>query len=364
VGSSGIRVLYVPNEHGQGRQAGIRRAFADLLNAGLVDEVSVFSLLWRIRAGGNAEGHRQDLIGRVKEFQPSIVLMQHLGGTGLERRHFQAIRRIADFALIYHEGDPYTRFVHPLPKEARLAGRFSDVVYTVGAGTFARNFLASGAANVRWEPSTFDPGRFGRIPVDSIPHRDHDVVMIANRNTPRLRGLPNWRDRIRFVEYMQDRFKDRFVIFGRGWTGPGALGPIDYSKQGDAIRSGWVTANWDHFADEPNYFSDRLPTSLAEGSVHATGFHPGFDQIFGNETRQFLKSAPTHQALGDLIEEFLADTTPERRIEAGRHAQAFAQRRFRQDDQLVRLLNFDRVRIAPSAASDAWRLDSTGLEDL
>lgn len=356
-----IRILYVPNESGDFRQLGFRRPLANLVGAGLIAEADVFSLQWRIRNGGDAEQHRQDLIERIRSFQPNFVLMQHLGSTGLTEKHFRAMRAAANFEFVYHEADPYSRFLHPLPKSAQAAGRVADVTFTVGSGVFAENFRRAGSADVRWASHVFEPDRYEFVPVSVEPFREHDVVVVANRNSPRFRGHPNWRDRIKFVSMLQDRFGDRLAIYGRGWTGVGAMGPVDFSKQNDAIRSAWVSANWDHYAEEPNYFSNRLPISLASGSIHATTWHRGYDSMFPDSTRAFLMHNKSRRGLLDEIEHFLSTTSPAQRIDAGIRAQQVAYKDFRQDDQLVKFLNFRQVRVDPSAASHAWDLEDRSL---
>lgn len=359
-----LRILYVPNEEGSFRQLGFRRPFSNLVQAGLLQEVSVFSLQWRILNGGEAEEHRQNLIRRVVEFQPDIVLMQHLGRTGLREKHFRAMRRGTDFKLIYHEADPYSRFLHPLPLTAGIAGKFADVVFTVGTGDFARNFERRGAIDVRWSPHVFEPERYQYTPIDKETERTHDIVMVANRNTPRFRGLPNWRDRIRFVEYMQNRFTDRFAIFGRGWEGPSAKGPIDFSEQNQAIRSGWISANWDHFANEPSYFSNRLPISLSVGSIHATGMHPCYKDIFDESKQKYLLFEQTHEALADRIESFLEETSIAERLKLAEAAQQFAFKNYRQDNQLVNLLNFAGEVVNLQLAKECWDIASNYIEEL
>ena len=334
----GARILYVPNEHGSARQSGIRTTLARLRSESFISDVRIFSLLWRIREGMDGASQRRELVELAADYRPDIILMQHLGGTDITRAELKELKESCA-SLIYHEADPYSRFMHPLPREAREAGRIADVVFTVGTGTFARNFERAGASDVQWEPSIFDADRFGRERPRSNRQRDFDIVMVANRNRPRLRGLPNWRDRIRFVNYMEKRFGSRFAIFGRGWTGPSAQGAVAYSDQSSAIRSGWVSANWDHFAREPKYFSDRLPTSLATGSVHATTAHPGFDGIFpGGES--FLLMSESMVELGDRIEQYLTNVDDDEKIELEAAAWEFAHRHFRQDDQLVRMLNY------------------------
>jgi hypothetical protein len=357
------RILYVPNEFGNFRQVGFRRPLANLQAAGLVTEVSVLSLLWRIREGGDPEMHRKALIQRVARFQPNVILMQHVGSTGLRAKHFDQMRAASHFKLIYHEADPYQGPLHPLPRSAALAGQAADVVFTVGSGRFAKAFRMSGARDVRWESHAFDVERYREIGGDPPATRQHDIVIVANRNRPRMRGLPNWRDRIRFVRYLQERFGDRLAIYGAGWEGAGVMGPIPFAEQHVAIRSGWISANWDHFAREPNYFSNRLPISLAAGSIHATTWHPGYDEIFARDTREFLLLSRSQVKLADAIEEKLAGTDSDQRLAAVRHAQTYSYRRFRQDDQMVRFLNFERQIIDPACARDSWDLDSTPLEE-
>lgn len=361
---SQFRILYVPNEAGDFRQLGFRRPLANLQRSGLVSEVSVFSLQWRIRNGGESEQHRQDLVQRIRDYQPNFILMQHLGSTGLTDKHFKAMRRAADFEFVYHEADPYSRFLHPLPGPARAAGRSADVTFTVGSGIFADNFRRSGSLDVRWASSVFEPDRYRYAPVCSDPVREHDVVVVANRNTPRFRGHPNWRDRIDFVSLLQKRFGDRLAIYGRGWSGVGAKGPIDFSHQNEAIRSAWISANWDHYADERGYFSNRLPISLAAGSIHATTRHPGYEDVFPEYAKAFLFHGSSPSGLVDAIDSLLTATSPEERIRAGVRAQEFAYKRFRQDDQLVKFLNYREDRVDVAAASEAWDLDEGSLSEV
>lgn len=355
------RVLYVPNEDGDFRQVGFRRPFADLVANGLLGAVSIFSLQLRIKNGGDAEQHRQALVERVREFRPTIVLMQHLRTTGLRARHFAQMRAAADFDLVYHEGDPYSKYLHPLPLSARAAGKAADVVFTVGTGTFAENFRSSGAKDVRYSPSSFEPERFR---AETSGSREYDIVIVANRNRPRFRGHPNWRDRIAFVTYMQDRFRGRLAVFGKGWDGPGAMGPVEFSKQDEAIKSGWITANWDHYADEASYFSNRLPISLASGSIHATTEHPGYRDIFSEVADDFITFRPTHSALADSIENILDSTSDVQRIAMGERARTFAFDRSRQDDQLVTMLNFNGLNVNEEASRAAWDLDSVPLAEV
>lgn len=356
------RILYVPNETGEARQFGYRRAFADLLAAGLLDEVEVFSLEHRIDAGGDPAAHRADLLSAARAFRPDLLFMQHLGRTGLTRQDFS--RLTADGTpLLYQEADPYTRRVHPLPAAARDAGRAAEVVFTVGAGVFTDNFLRTGARRVEWTPSAFDPNRIDLG--EGRRDRDVDVAIIANRGRARVRPLPSASDRVAFIESAERLLGDRMALYGRGWTGPSARGPVAYSEQTAVLRSAWMSANWDHFAGEPCYFSDRLAIALASGSVFATTLHPGYSAVFPlDQTRRFLITSGRPQDLLARVEHWLATTSVDQRLEAEQAARDFAWSNLRQDDNLVTMLNAVGVGIDPLVASEAWDIRRAPLDAL
>lgn len=359
-----MKVLYIPNEWGSGRQSGMRRALATLVDHGLLEDVRVYSLLWRVREG-EGRSALTGLLEAVKAYAPDLVLMQHLGGTGLDDDFFLKMRSLCNFALVYHEADPYSRWKHRLPREARAAGRSADVVYTVGSNVFRSNFERTGSTDVRWCSSVYDPGRFGKIDVPTAPIREFDVVMVANKTQARspFSGHPNAGQRIELVKRLSKAFGSRFAVYGKGWTGVSAKGPVDYSRQFDAVHSGWITANWDHYANEDAYFSDRLPTTLAAGSVHISTHHKGFDTIFP-DSNSFLRFGESPKAVVSIIEDLLSSQTHSDFINKAIEGQIYADRNLRQDDQLVKILNFDTVRVDPLQARNLWEPGSRMLAEL
>ena len=356
---SGIgRLLWVPNEIGDGLQFGYRRAFADLVAMGAIEHVEVFSLEQRMRAGGDPAEHRAALLDQAARFKPDVVFVQHAGYTGLGAAQIDRLLA-GGAALLYQEADPYTRWIHPLPRTARIMGNRAAVVFTCGAGTFSANFRRAGARRVEWMPHTFDPGR-----VDARPNtadRSFDVVVVANQGRARFRPLPSAGQRRRFVDLLQQRWGSQMGLYGNGWTGPAARGPVPYSEQSDAIRSGRISANWDHFAAEPCYFSDRLPISLASGSIHATTLHPGYGAFFPPSTSSFLITGATPEDLASRIAHHLDRTSSDQRLEAEDAARAYAWSTLRQDDHLVTMLNAIGADIDPHDAHEAWDLDRVPL---
>lgn len=351
-----MRVLYIPNERPTRTQTGYRRALSNLNESGLIDDLAIFSLQLRILNGGDIETEISHLLRLTKEFRPDTILIQRPQLTHLKNRHLEKLRESSSFSLIYHEADPYALPLHPLPASSRAVARHADVVFTVGTGAFFSNFRRVGVKDVRFMPSGYANDYTIEIDETNFATKTHDVVVMANKQTPRLRGLPNWRERIKFVELLQDRFGDRLAIYGNNWEGPGAMGPSDYYKQDETVHSGWITANWDHFAEEPHYFSNRLPTALAAGSVHATTRHSGFDEIFPRETERFLLLGDSPNHLVDLIEKKLSESPKSELIASSLDARIFADKHFRQDRQIVKMLNFRGLEVDPSRADEIWNV--------
>lgn len=343
------RVLYVPNESGDLGDRGPRRALGGLLDAGLVEDVRIVSLLHRVRVGdGSAE--RARVVEIVRDFKPTIILLTKPAGTGLCPSDINAWRSAANFVFIVADMDAYHWRFKPLPPEAKAVAPYADVVFVPGTGMQRRNYSRAGARDVRWNPATYDPHTFGRLEIasDTVTR---DVVMIGNSvmsRFGRLWAIPGAYDRSRLAIHLQQQFGSRFGLFGSGWAKPIGLGPLPFLEQESAIRSAWVTANWDHFPNEPNCSSNRLPISLASGTVHFTTAHPGYSERFRD--LPFLRLVRRPMDMIPAIRSYLDTTTPSERIEHARQARAFAAAHFRQDINFVEMLNAVGARIDPIAA--------------
>lgn len=351
---SGSRVLYMPNESGDLGQRGPRRALGGLLDAGLIEDVRIVSLLHRVRVG-DGQAERARVLQLVKDFEPTIVLLDKPSGTGLKRRDFCAWRKLAEFKFVLNELDPYHWWFKPISRESRAAGPFADVAYVPGSGSFIRLLRRAGARDVRWVPQAYDPGRFGLTPITDKTIKA-DVVMIGGRITSKyapLRGIPGAPARRDAVAALDAAFGERFHIYGNDWAVRGAMGPLPFEAQERAIRTAWVSANWDHFAYEPDYYSNRLPISLASGTVHFTTRHAGFERQFGE--LPFLRFVDRPEDLAPSIREYLAGTLPAERLEHARQARAYAEAHHRQDEQVAVMLNAAGAAIDLDVARDVFR---------
>jgi hypothetical protein len=272
------RLLYLPNEIVVGDQYGPRACFSELHGQGRLSGYRAVSILPEIRNHGVRRAW-STLLATAAELRPTLVLVQHLAGSGLRRSHFEALRTaVPEAVLAYHEADAYGILRKRLPVEARAAGRAADVTFVSGTGSLVRNFRWAGAEPVEYSPQAYDPTRFGHL--DPASGRRVGVVMIANDTTGRrrFRGLPGGRDRARLVELAARAFGEDFVLHGTGWRVRQARGPLRYGDQERAYQRAKVAINWDHFPGEPGYYSDRLPTCMASATPQVTTWHALLDR--------------------------------------------------------------------------------------
>jgi spore maturation protein CgeB len=346
------RILYLPNEPGDFVQRGSRLALGGLLDAGLIEDVRIVSLLQRV-LGGDGPAERARLRQIVRDFKPTIILLDKPAGTGLRSRDIRAWRSTADFRFVVDDMDAYHWWSKPLPRDGKAIAPQADTVFVSGSGLLSRNYRRAGASDVRWAPSAYDPSSFGRseITADTVTR---DVVMIGNlvvSRVGRLRSIPGAVDRGRLAAQLSDEFGSRFGLFGVGWKEPTGLGPLPYFEQEAAIRTAWVTANWDHFPAEPEYFSDRLPITLACGSVHFTNWSPGYDELFSG--LPFLRLVRHYTDVVPAIRSYLESTSSADRVEHARQARVFAAANYRHDFRFAEMLNAAGAQIDETALQRA-----------
>lgn len=355
-----MRILLLANEHQGFEQVGFRRPLKDLKNARLIDDFLVKSPQLEIESGVNPADVRQGLVDSIREFRPTVVFIMHPHKMAINQKLISRMRDITDFKLILWEGDAYSLTRKQPSLSDVITARNADVVFTVGKGMLKRNLQLYGARDVRWVPHCFETDRLpNHTNEENLPVIETAKLMIiGNRSNHRFRPAPGWKQREYFVEECQRHFGDELALYGQGWDGQGVRGPIPFHLQYLAIRSAELTANWDHYPKTPWYFSNRLPISLALGSIHATTFHPGYDFIFPKDKTEFLITSRTPAGLVKEISDFLERKSQEEIALLRKEAKCFAYQNFRQDNWIVKMLNFDGEHISPSSSSDCWTIES------
>lgn len=293
------RLLYLPNESKEGDQVGPRSVFDTMLKEGRLSAYEAFSLLYEANKEASREATLERWYSLAAEFQPDIVLVQHVGDFYIPKRFLAQIKQLNSRPmLVYHEGDVYGRLRKRLPKAVKAIAKEAELVFLVGLGNHATLFRRHGAQNVVHVTTFADKRRFA---VDWTPtaDREFDVVMVGNRITSRLPFLrmPGSTRREKLAVELSKLMGDKFAVFGSGWEKfKFARGTVPFEDQSAILRRSWITVGWNHFDRVPFYFSNRLPIALMSGVAHVTNYQPGYEKMF-TDGDQLLLARSVNEAV-------------------------------------------------------------------
>jgi len=282
-----FKLLHLPNDphldNPATRQSGPRDAFERLQSEGILSSYETILFLAEYRQSRDAKGIQRTILDSVAKMQPDIIYWHHISEFPVDQVFMDRLREVSERSLlVYHEGDPFGRFRHPISSQMRVILSNADLVFSVGLGFLAEVLRKGGAKDLRHLPHVYDARRFGHG-WDYTHNRAYKVSMIASNWPGRMPGMymPGGRKRAALAKKMTDVFGTDFALYGRGWSNlVSARGTVPFDQQEAAIRNSWVTVNWDHFDEYAYYFSDRLPISLAAGVPHVTTYHRGYEDIF------------------------------------------------------------------------------------
>ena len=326
-----LRFFYVPNESQVGDQVGPRKAFKLLADEGVFSAYTAYSYLVE-RANATSHAHAlEQLHAAVQAFQPDVIYFQHLNRSyPVDRAYVQRLKSVASMPkFVWHDPDPYGKFIKPLDDTMKAALAESDMAILVGLGYLAEHVRRAGAKRVLFAPHSYDDERFGQ-PWQPTLSRTYDAIMIANltclKRVPFL-YLPGGRNRKLMSRAFHSAYGDRYAVFGagQGWQGePYCRGPIPFDAQERTIRSSWLTINWGQFDEIAMYSSDRLPISLATGVVHITNHQRGYEHLFPGAKGIYFVHSPA-EALD--VADLLLSMPREQLVEIGEQGVAYARER-------------------------------------
>jgi len=251
------------------------------------------------------------MVEATQAFCPDILIVLSPGTCPWQDNDVTSVLRAAggDVSLLYWEGDPWggrKRVNESMDSWAVKA----DILFTVAGGKQARRLADGGARDVRLVLQTYCQIQYADALAWSDSRTDFvdppmDVVSICNSAVrwPMVpAGVPGARQRRRMVTSLQAERRIRFGVYGHGWSGETALGPVAYHSQVQALRQSLITVNWDHFPSLPGYNSDRLPISMLAGRVHVSTRHPQTPWLPGPESGLVLAESPraAHAAVVEL----------------------------------------------------------------
>lgn len=158
--------------------------------------------------------------------------------------------------------------------------RSCEQVYVPSGGRMIRSLRAVGVKCVRYAPSCASGTRFPHTWKAEDAH-EYDIVVVGNRVSSRVpfKTMPGARRRRVLVNALTRRYGRRVAVFGNGWTGPNAMGPVPFDEQSRVYGSSLLSVGVDNLFDQL-LFSNRLPVALACGVPLLYHRNPGFDKVF------------------------------------------------------------------------------------
>jgi hypothetical protein len=284
-GDGARRYLLVLNEPEPGAFPDVRDAFDGYVAEGLLDEYRVYPHTARGNDGLDGDQVGAELVELAREHEPAVVLWFHTGRLALQQGALHGIRSSPGRPLFgYVEGDEYHWLYKPAPRQMLSLAAACDAAFLVADALLAAELRRRGCGDVLYIPSATDDVRFG-APLDPDAEPEWDAVVVGSNVRPRfglLRDWPGMRLRRAVVELLARRLGSRFAVFGPGWTGPCAKGPIPFTRQDEAYRNARVGVGTQALTVPPGRyaFSNRLPIMLGSGSLVAYSRGVGYEELF------------------------------------------------------------------------------------
>ncbi|MDZ4180168.1 MAG: glycosyltransferase [Coriobacteriia bacterium] len=314
-----MRVLIVLNENPLGSHPDVYEAFENLMAEGLISGYDVIPFP-HLRAQGVPDpGIVETIRGAVLAGGHGLVIWMHTGSLVVPDDVLNAIKESPGRPkMAYWEGDSYHPWYKPLPRPMAAIMRRCDAVFMPCGGPVLKTLRAAGVQRVLYAPSCASGTRFPHVWRADEPH-EHDIVVVGNRVSSRVpfKTMPGARHRAALVRALVKRYGRRVAVYGTGWTGPSAMGPIAFDEQSAVYRKSRVTVGVNN-STYPYVFSNRLPITMATGVPLLYRRNPGFDVVFPEDLQDSFFSSPGD--LYDGVDRILAEDagTLEARSRAGR----------------------------------------------
>jgi hypothetical protein len=307
-----------------GWQVGIEDGFVHLKETGMVAELRWFyfeAYSWK----HSVKESLQMVMKMAAEFLPELIVIFHIKNFPIGKEEISILKKLDSKPIIaYDEGDMYGTWAKPLPSRVKNLAAAVDVVSLRGTGKLYQRFSGINP-NAIYTPHHAELARFDREPY-LLKERENSIIFIGNKIKPRIlssiRRMPGALERERFVRDMGKAFPETFRLYGEGWKGfTGDRGAADFMKQMDYYRNTWITVAYEHYPDEPDYFSNRLPIALMAGSLYVCHYHRGYEKIFAG--CDFIFFFHTNEEAVGLVKKILS-FTKEDLFERSKRAREFS----------------------------------------
>lgn len=276
-----MRALIILNENPLGSHPDVYEAFELLVQEGLLSGYDVVPFL-HLRADGQTD-HAivQSIVAAANGGGHGLIIWMHTGSLHVDDASMERIRSAPSRPkMVYWEGDSYHPFYKPMPRAMTHIMRSCAQVYVPCGGPMIRSMRAAGVKHIRYAPSCASGTRFPHVWSARGAH-EHDIVVVGNRVSSRVpfKTMPGARRRRILVDALVRRYGQRVAVYGNGWTGPNAMGPLPFDEQQRVYRSSLLSVGVNN-STYPYVFSNRLPIALACGVPLLYHRNRGFDRVF------------------------------------------------------------------------------------
>ncbi|GGP86192.1 glycosyltransferase family protein [Streptomyces melanogenes] len=281
-------VLHISNERAPMSHAcGFLDAFGRLADQGLLRHT------WTIPAVDPAD------VGRITRtpvclLRPDLVFVQTPQHYAWRRKEVGTLlRSLGSPRVVVWEGGAWGG-LRRLQASSAMWLRHADVVYSVAMGPQERLLHRRGARRVRYVPHVA-PLRFVQA-ADDVPVPRGLVLMGTRPTHGGIELVCDDRERRVLARELARLCPKALTVYGRGWFGPHARGPLPYDGQLNAIQGALVTAGWNRHRSHPGFYSDQLPIALCAGRVHISSRQPGLEWLPGADHGLHLADTPREAA--------------------------------------------------------------------
>ena len=284
-----MRLLLILNENPAGSHDDVHRALARLAQDGEIQSYYIYPFLARLSEGLSSSAVMSEIVKRAKEFQTDAILWSHTGTLKVTESALQSMRDLPSKpSMGYWDGDIYQSFYKPLPNEIKYLAAKADVAFCQGIGQMTDQLKKAGCPDIRYVPASTDPETFGKLRKQDTSIL-YDVIMIGNcvRSLFPWKTMPGSRWRKEMVNYLEKKLRSSFAVYGAGWSGPCAKGPVNFKEQ-DKLYHGSRIAIGVNNLHARYFFSNRLPIAMSCGIPILHNYESGMDEIFNVGIRQYF----------------------------------------------------------------------------
>ncbi len=300
-----MKLLLVLNENPAGSHDDVHRALARLVEGGELQSFYVYPYLARLADGLGDNEMLAEIQKMAEEYRPTAILWSHTSTLHVSEDIVKGLRDSSSKPIMgYWDADIYQSPYKPLPKAVINLVKLCDVSFWPGYGEMIETLRALGCIDMRYVPLSTDELRFGAVRPKEATF-DFDVVMVANYVSSKIpwRTFPGSRWRKELAKYLFKKLGPRFAVFGYGWRGTYARGPIPFKEQNKIYHASRITLDVNNLHAR-YYFSNRLPIALSSGATVVSNHEEGIEEIF-NQLQNPAFFRTTEQAWG-IIERLLA----------------------------------------------------------